>query len=1170
MSVSKGDRVWVYHDEDAWIVGEIKSISAKLVEGAILHHVKKRFAKRKIYTHVGPILVAVNPFERLPIYEDKDVRQAKSHAQPYPHIFVTAAVAYRQLAENSKSQSCLISGESGAGKTETTKKVLTYLASVAPGAAVEGQAGIEERILMSNPLLESMGNAKTLRNNNSSRFGCEMVNYLLEKSRVCKQAKQERNYHIFYNLCAADDALKKQLKITKPDDYAYLSTSGCTTVDGIDDVADFNEVCAAMATLGIDDELSMTMFKIISSNDSECATDPISEDTVISIADFLKVDASALKHDGWSRRSNCEVQHAAGSRCEGHTREIALQQHIFQYNSFEQLCINYANEKLQFHFNSVIFGQEQAMYEEEGISLDAIEFKDNGKCECSLGGGKDSSYLGKIEKTFGKGRSKENPHFTKSKLKPANFSVDHFAGSVEYVVEGWLDKNRDTMSQSLKETMQSSQVPKSNKTTLGGQFRTQLISLIANLNTTEPHFIGGVIESPLIRKAGFAYRSSHNHFAQTYALLGDARKELSSGAIKPFDACKKIIEKLKKDNVLPEKSMALGRNRMFLKNNGDRVLLDRLKRTYTEKYAVKIQAVFRGHLAYALQMKMVNLAVLLQSLYRGIVDRELVLKLGPIQTLRQAIRSKDSVVIGDAIAVCERDDSGLFSGDRGMTYRQEVQKAKKTMKVIEGREKFVAELSDALEMAEPEVVLRFLREASQHEVTAHPTVLKAQAWLKKAHNRLECMRKMVMFLQTCEHTSYNPTDLLDDAREAGVDVSFIEKVKRVYASNGPMLQTKYSLREAIENVDRVGIKRGMTEVTALQKHHPEFCIDEYAAGTQMLKMLAFEEELSGNAKKSDDLDTNDVGPRLTPAAIDLCEVICSTDNLSIARKAQQRLQLMTKSSGEMEALVRCFKYCKLFCTWKYPENVRKEAEESGGKLKMHRSTSLALGHSEQDVEDQILAHLDKNAEVPEYDFFSLRASEARKGSHLKRVLQPSLHAYEPSKAKSKEQVAQKSTLGETNAIIPKEIAEEIEQLQILEGKSKASPGAFFENDSSSNQTAGASGIFSFKKKFDLETTKSDLRRLKISEKTREGHELRRKSQNLAFKKDKVMSLIPPSVTRVYEPAATRPKAKTEFIALPASQEKKLMESRKAAERQKKAKQRAFAHLEKTTVQKFRV
>lgn len=210
MSYSIGERYWVPHDEHAWLVGTLKEFKNavlefqtdkgviklrvpdlkqklepcgshiedfvenlvdldELSEGAILHHIRNRFNRKHIYTHVGSILVAVNPFENLDIYGERDIRRAQEAVNAYPHVFVTAATAYTQLQENRRNQSVLISGESGAGKTETTKKVLTYLANVAPDVKVKsaGEPGMETKILQSNPLLEALGNAKTLRNSKS-------------------------------------------------------------------------------------------------------------------------------------------------------------------------------------------------------------------------------------------------------------------------------------------------------------------------------------------------------------------------------------------------------------------------------------------------------------------------------------------------------------------------------------------------------------------------------------------------------------------------------------------------------------------------------------------------------------------------------------------------------------------------------------------------------------------------------------------------------------------------------------------------------------------------------------------------------------------------------------------------------------------------------------------
>jgi myosin heavy subunit len=213
---------------------------------------------------------------------------------------------------------------------------------------------------------------------------------------------------------------------------------------------------------------------------------------------------------------------------------------VFELNSFEQLCINYSNEKLQLHFNTVVFESEMIMYREEEVSTDKVDYKDNSQCvaliegkpyglislleeECSLGNATDTSYANKIEATFGKGKKNENSYFVRNKTKPDFFAVHHFAGAVEYNVKNFLDKNRDTLSQSSRDTMSGSSIDlikslfelppsaegskKGSKSTLGGQFRNQLVGLVTGLKTQEAHFIRcvkpnmakkpGIFESPL-------------------------------------------------------------------------------------------------------------------------------------------------------------------------------------------------------------------------------------------------------------------------------------------------------------------------------------------------------------------------------------------------------------------------------------------------------------------------------------------------------------------------------------------------------------------------------------------------------------------------------------------------------------------------------------------------
>ena len=247
-----------------------------LNEPVILHNLRQRFMKDNIYTYVSSILVALNPFKLLPIYTPEIMDKYKDgggRTQP-PHIFAVSDNAYRNLIADFRDQAVVISGESGAGKTETMKLVLQFLADVSgraqkQSASGEKQESLEQQVLKSNPVMEAFGNAKTTRNNNSSRFGKwteikfnrqgaivggSIINYLLEKSRIPFQAQQERNYHIFYQLLAAgelDPALKKALKLREAEEFRYMNQSGVTTVDSINDEKDWVEMTGAMDVLNM-------------------------------------------------------------------------------------------------------------------------------------------------------------------------------------------------------------------------------------------------------------------------------------------------------------------------------------------------------------------------------------------------------------------------------------------------------------------------------------------------------------------------------------------------------------------------------------------------------------------------------------------------------------------------------------------------------------------------------------------------------------------------------------------------------------------------------------------------------------------------------------------------------------------------------------------------------
>ena len=242
----------------------------------ILHNLNKRFAKGEIYTNIGNILISINPYQRLPLYTDDVVRKyskRKMGAQVPPHVYDIAHDSYYRLTAFSRLQSIIISGESGAGKTECTKQALQYLAAVAGSTS-----NVEEKILSANPVLEAFGNAKTLRNDNSSRFGkymeiffdhngkisgCATQNYLLEKIRVVQPGNGERNFHFFYQLCkASDSSLRKRLGLSPNcEDYTYLNT--CVDVPGMDDEREFKDVEEAFAALSFEQEEQYGMYDMV-------------------------------------------------------------------------------------------------------------------------------------------------------------------------------------------------------------------------------------------------------------------------------------------------------------------------------------------------------------------------------------------------------------------------------------------------------------------------------------------------------------------------------------------------------------------------------------------------------------------------------------------------------------------------------------------------------------------------------------------------------------------------------------------------------------------------------------------------------------------------------------------------------------------------------------------
>ncbi|XP_063114886.1 unconventional myosin-VIIb isoform X2 [Cavia porcellus] len=577
-----------------------------LHEAGIVHNLLIRYQQHKIYTYTGSILVAVNPFQLLPLYtlEQVQLYYGRHVGELPPHVFAIANSCYFNLRKNKQDQCCVISGESGAGKTESTKLILQFLATVS------GQhSWIEQQVLEANPILEAFGNAKTIHNDNSSRFGkyidiyinssgviegARIEQFLLEKSRVCRQAPDERNYHIFYcMLMGMSGEEKKLLDLGTPSEYHYLTMGNCTSCEGLSDSKDYAHIRSAMKILQFSDSESWDISKLLAAilhlgniefiaaifenlDSSEVMETPtflavmrslevqrqplldcLTRHTILirgeEVARPLNIAQAADRRDAFVKgiyghlflwivkKINAAIFTPPAQDPKNVRRAIGLLDIFgfenFQHNSFEQLCINLANEHLQQFFVKHVFAMEQEEYRSENLTWDYIHYTDN-QPTLDLLALKPMSVISLLdeESRFPKGTDltmlqKLNSVHANNKafLKPKNihdvrFGIAHFAGEVYYQVEGFLEKNRDVLSMdiltlvhssknkflrqifnlesaetklgrgTIRQAKTSSQLFKSadsakRPSTLAGQFKQSLEQLMKILARCEPHFI---------------------------------------------------------------------------------------------------------------------------------------------------------------------------------------------------------------------------------------------------------------------------------------------------------------------------------------------------------------------------------------------------------------------------------------------------------------------------------------------------------------------------------------------------------------------------------------------------------------------------------------------------------------------------------------------------------
>ncbi|XP_022620726.1 myosin-10 isoform X3 [Seriola dumerili] len=518
-----------------------------LNEASVLHNLKDRYYSGLIYTYSGLFCVVINPYKNLPIYSENIIemyRGKKRHEMP-PHIYAISESAYRCMLQDREDQSILCTGESGAGKTENTKKVIQYLAHVASShkgrkdhnippespKPVKLQGELERQLLQANPILESFGNAKTVKNDNSSRFGkfirinfdvtgyivgANIETYLLEKSRAIRQAKDERTFHVFYQLLAgAGEHLKSDLLLEGFNNYRFLS-NGNIPIPGQQDKDNFHETMEAMHIMSFAHDEILAMLKVVSSvlqfgnivfkkeRNTDQASMPdntaaqklchllgmnVMEFTRAILSPRIKVGRDYVQKAQTKEQADFAVEALAKATYERlfrwlvHRINKALDRtkrqgasfigildiagfEIFQLNSFEQLCINYTNEKLQQLFNHTMFILEQEEYQREGIEWSFIDFGlDLQPCidlierpanppgvlalldeECWFPKATDRTFVDKLIQEQGTHTKFQKPRQLKDK---ADFCIIHYAGRVDYKADEWLMKNMDPLNDNV-------------------------------------------------------------------------------------------------------------------------------------------------------------------------------------------------------------------------------------------------------------------------------------------------------------------------------------------------------------------------------------------------------------------------------------------------------------------------------------------------------------------------------------------------------------------------------------------------------------------------------------------------------------------------------------------------------------------------------------------------
>ncbi|XP_049529676.1 myosin heavy chain, muscle isoform X18 [Anopheles darlingi] len=583
-----------------------------LNDASVLHNLRQRYYAKLIYTYSGLFCVVINPYKRYPLYTNRCAKmyRGKRRNEVPPHLFAVSDGAYVNMLTNHENQSMLITGESGAGKTENTKKVIAYFATIGASGKkdenAEKKGSLEDQVVQTNPVLEAFGNAKTVRNDNSSRFGkfirihftgsgklagADIETYLLEKARVISQQSLERSYHIFYQLMSGSVKGLKEMCFLSNDIYDYNSVSqGKITIPNVDDGEECLLTDEAFNVLGFTQEEKDNIYKITSAvmhmgrmqfkqkgREEQAEADGTEDgDRVAKLLgvvtddlykNLLKPRIKVGNEFVTKGQNKDQVTNSVGALCKGifdrvfkwlvkkcnetlDTKQKRAQFigvldiagfEIFDYNGFEQLCINFTNEKLQQFFNHHMFVLEQEEYKKEGINWAFIDFgMDLLACieliekpmgilsileeESMFPKATDQTFAEKLMTNhLGKSAPFQKPRPPKPGCQAGHFAIGHYAGCVSYNITGWLEKNKDPLNDTVVDQFKKgtnalvveifadhpgqSADPAASKggrgkkgagfATVSSSYKEQLNNLMTTLKSTQPHFVRCIIPNEM-------------------------------------------------------------------------------------------------------------------------------------------------------------------------------------------------------------------------------------------------------------------------------------------------------------------------------------------------------------------------------------------------------------------------------------------------------------------------------------------------------------------------------------------------------------------------------------------------------------------------------------------------------------------------------------------------